>query len=95
MPYVALMLDVTVVETTLVVTVKMVEVLPADIVAVADTWAAPVLLLESVTTAPPAGANPFNVTVPVELLPPATDVGFSVRRHTAGLMVKVAFALTP
>ena len=82
--------------TTLVVTVNVVEVLPAAIVTVAGTWAAPVLLLESVTTAPPAGATPFNVTVPVELLPPDTDVGFRVTVDaTAGLMVKVAFALTP
>jgi len=31
-----------------------------------------------VTTAPAAGADPFKVTVAVEVLPPITEVGFSV-----------------
>ena len=78
------------------VTVNVVDVLPADTVTVAGTWAAPVLLLASVTTAPPAGAFPFSVTVPVELLPPVTDDGFNVTVDTtAGFMVRVALPLTP
>ena len=36
------------------------------------------LLLLKVTVAPPAGAGPLNVTVPCELVPPTTLVGFSV-----------------
>lgn len=75
---------------------NVVVVLPAGTVTVAGTWAAAVLLLESVSTAPPAGAIPFNVTVPAELLPPVTDVGFRVKVDTtAGLMVRVTFPLKP
>jgi hypothetical protein len=40
-------------------------VAPAGTVTLAGTCAAPLLLL-SMMTAPPAGAGPFNVTVPVE-----------------------------
>jgi hypothetical protein len=36
------------------------------------------LLLDRVTTAPPAGAAAARVTVPVDEVPPTTDVGFSV-----------------
>jgi len=39
-----------------------------------------VLLLES--GAPPAGAGPLNVTVPVEEFPPVTLVGFSASGET-------------
>jgi len=35
------------------------------------------LLLERVTTAPPDGAAPLSVTVPVEEFPPVTLAGFS------------------
>src|SRR5260370_31041078 len=48
------------------------------------TLAAP-LLLESATCAPPAGAGPLSVTVPVEdCRPPITLVGFSVREESVG-----------
>ena len=50
--------------TAKVVTVKAVVVLPAGIVTEAGTVAAAVLLLDSVTTVPPAGADPDRVTVP-------------------------------
>lgn len=63
--------------TALVVTVNVALVAPAATVTLDGTLAAAVLLLESMTCAPPAGADPLNVTVPVEEFPPVTLVGFS------------------
>src|SRR5437879_5040287 len=63
--------------TALVLTVNVALVAPATTVTLDGTLAATVLLLESVTTAPPDGAAPLNVTVPVEEFPPVTLVGFS------------------
>jgi hypothetical protein len=63
--------------TALVVTVNAALVVPATTVTLDGTLAAAVLLLESATVAPPAGAGPLSVTVPVEELPPVTLVGFS------------------
>lgn len=63
--------------TVLVVTVKVALVAPAKTVTLAGTVAA-ALLSESVTTAPPVGAAPVNVTVPCEELPPTTLAGFTV-----------------
>jgi hypothetical protein len=70
---------VTVVEaaTALALTVNVALVAPAAIVTLEGTLAAAVSLLESVTIAPPAGAPPLRVTVPVEEFPPVTLVGFS------------------
>jgi hypothetical protein len=73
--------------TALVLTVKVALVAPAATVTLEGTLAAAVLLLESVTCAPPAGAGPLNVTVPVEdCVPPITLVGLSVNeeRERAG-----------
>jgi len=67
-----------------VLTVKDALVAPAGTVTLVGTLAAP-LLLESVTIAPPAGAGPLNVTVPVEdCVPPMTLVGFRVSEETVG-----------
>ena len=63
--------------TILVLTVNVADVAPAATVTLAGTRAAVVLLLESATCAPPAGAGPLNVTVPVDEFPPTTLVGFS------------------
>jgi hypothetical protein len=75
-----------------VVMANEVELAPAGIVTLAGTVAAAVRLLASVTTRPPAGAIPVSVTVPVDGVPPWTDVGFSVSvLGAAGLTVSVAF----
>lgn len=60
------------------------------------TVATVVLLLDRVTLAPPDGAAPVKVTVPVELFPPLTLVGFSVSDESvtppplAGVIVREA-----
>src|SRR3989441_4149002 len=81
--------------TALVVTVNVTLVAPTGTVTLAGTVAA-VLSLDSVTCAPPAGAGPFSVTVPVEFPPPVTVVGFSAsERRAAGFTVRVAGRGTP
>ena len=82
--------------TVLVVIVNGALVAPAGTVTLPGTVAAE-LLLDSVTCAPPAGAGPSSVTVPVELLPPVTVVGFiaSEERRAAGFTVSVAVRVTP
>ena len=68
-----------------VVTGKVALVPPAGTVTLAGTVAAAILLLESATWAPPAGAGPLRVTVPVEdCAPPITLVGFSVSEERVG-----------
>jgi hypothetical protein len=61
--------------TGLVAAVKVAVVAPAATVTDAGTWAAAVFELVSATTAPPAGAGLFRVTVPVEEAPPSTVAG--------------------
>lgn len=66
------------------VTVKVALVAPARIVTVAGTVATVVVPDESVTLKPPAGAGLEMATVPVDGVPPGTDVGFSDRPLTVG-----------
>ena len=81
--------------TGLVVMVKVAVVVPGATVTLASAWAAAVLLLESVTTAPPTGAGPLNVTVPVEESPPTTDVGLRLTDvRVAAVTVKVVVRVT-
>ena len=73
--------------TMLVFTVNVALVDPAGTVARAGTAATDGSLLERETRAPPPGAGPFRVTVPVEdEIPPATAVGFRVSDETTGGM---------
>jgi hypothetical protein len=97
---VAVIVGVTAAATALVVTVNCAVVAPANTVTLTGTAAAAALVLAKVTTAPFAGAGPFNVTVPVELAaPPITAVGFSttdvtaVAGGTGGFTVNVAAAV--
>lgn len=70
--------------TMVVFAVNVALVAPAGTVTEEGTLAA-ALLLDSVTCAPPAGAGPLSVTVPVEDPgPPITLEGFSVRAVTVG-----------
>jgi hypothetical protein len=80
----------------LVVMVKEAVVVPAATVTPVGTWAADVLLLDSATTAPEAGAGPLSVTVPVEELPLITDVGLTETPfNTAAVTVNEVLAVVP
>jgi len=86
--------------TALLPTVKVAVVAPAATVTLDGTMATFVLLLVSATCAPPGGAAPLNVTVPVEdCVPPVTLVGFSVSEDAVGsggdVTVSVAVWITP
>ena len=84
------------VATVKVFTVKVLEVALAPIVTLAGTVAAVVLLLVRVTTAPPGGAAPVRVTVPVLVVPPTTLEGLRVTEFKlAGLTARVAPCWTP
>lgn len=69
--------------TAVVVTVNLTEVFPLGIVTVAGTLAADELL-PSDTVKPAAGAATETVTVPVDVFPPFTLVGLSVKPVIAG-----------
>ncbi len=66
------------------VTVKTPDVAPAAIVIEAGTVAVVVLLDDSDTTAPLAGAGESMVTVPTDVPPAVTAVGFSVKLEAIG-----------
>ena len=70
--------------TVLVAAAKVALVAPAATVTLAGTVAAEVLLLDSVTWAPPVGAPDDNVTVPVEPSPPTTLKGFMLTDNSVG-----------
>jgi hypothetical protein len=73
-----------------VATVKLPAVAPAGIVTVAGTVAAVWLLLSAIVI-PPDGAASAIVTVPVEVAPPNSPEGLSVRLERAGgFSVRVA-----
>ena len=65
------------------------------IVTLAGTLAAAVLSLPSITSAPPAGAGPLSVTVPIDEFPPRTDVGVNdTELSVAAVTVKLAVLVT-
>ena len=76
--------------TGVVVIVNVAEVEPAETTTVVGG----VALVDRdvrVTDAPPAGAGPFSVTVPVDVSPPRTDVGDTeIAETVAGVIVRVA-----
>ena len=65
-----------------VVTVKVAEFALAGTVMLAGTTAVVLSLLLSTTVAPDGGAGPLRVTVPVDELPPSTDLGLKVSELT-------------
>jgi hypothetical protein len=67
-----------------VVIVNVALVLPPGTVTLAGSLAADELSLSD-TTAPPPGAGPLKVTVPWEVLPPTTLVGFSENELNASV----------
>ena len=84
------------VDTPRVVMLNDALVAPLGMVTVAGTFAAAVLLLCSETTAPPAGAGPFKVAVPVALLPPTTIEGvFETVRSVAAVTVSGVVTVAP
>lgn len=95
--YVPVTVHVVCIRTMLVVTGKVALVAPAGTVTLLGREH-PALLSISVTTAPPAGAGPFSVTVPVEFPsgPPTTLFGFRVSEvSTAGSTVSDAVRVPP
>jgi hypothetical protein len=75
--------------TVLVVIRNVALVEPAATVTVDGTVAVEVLLLFNEITAPPAGACPFNVTVPVEPVPPFTVAGLSESDDREGRFTEI------
>ena len=62
---------------------KLAESAPPGTVILAGTLAGP-LLLDNITTAPPAGAGLLNVSVACEVCPPITFVGLSCSEASVG-----------
>jgi hypothetical protein len=82
--------------TALVVTMKLALVPPPDTTTLAGTLATTVLLLDNETNAPPPGAGPFNTTVPCDIFPPTTPMGFNVSELTpGGVTVSPAVCVAP
>ena len=70
-------------------------VAPSATVTLPGTEATGELLLVSVTIAPPAGAGPYSVTVPVEGFPPTTVDGLTVTEDNQRRTVRVVVLVTP
>jgi hypothetical protein len=95
-PNVAEMVTATEDATPLVLIVKLALLEPPGIETLGGTCATEVLLLCKVTTIPPAGAAPFNVTVPVEGFPPTTGAGvFEIEDRLGALTLSVVVLVSP
>ena len=85
--------------TVLVLTVNVALLAPAATVTLKGTVAAAVLPLERETAAPPVGAGPLRVTVPVEGDPPVTLMGLSAIEESVaepgGATLSEAVMVTP
>jgi len=85
--------------TALVLTVNVALLAPAATITLAGTVAAAVLSLERETAAPPLGAGPLRVTVPVDGDPPVTLVGLSATAESVaepgGVTVSEAVLVPP
>jgi hypothetical protein len=83
--------------TGVVVIAKLADRMLAGTVTVEGTVAKLVLLLPKLTVAPTDGAGPVRVTVPIDCVPPCTDVGFKERElSTAAVTVRFAvFVVVP
>jgi hypothetical protein len=95
--YVAVSVDARTVPPETPVTVNVVEVWLAATVTLEGKVAAPVLLLESPTAAPPVGAAALSLTVAVVVPAPARLVWLRVRERSAaaGVTVRPVPAKTP
>jgi hypothetical protein len=92
---VAVMVTVVAAPTETLVTVNVALVAPAGTVTLAGV-VVDALLSDNVTAAPPVGAGPSSVTVPVEEVPPVTVAGLMDTLVRAGaLIVRVAVRVTP
>ena len=79
-----------------VVTVKVPLVEPAGIEMLAGSVTRNGMLLERVTLAPPVGAGPLSMTVPVDRPPAFSAEGFSdTEDNAAGAMASEAVLFTP
>jgi hypothetical protein len=85
--------------TALVPTVNVALVAPAATVTLKGTVAVAVLSLISETAAPPVGAGPLRVTVPIEGDPPITLIGLSATAESVaepcGVTVSEAVLVPP
>lgn len=94
-PVPAVIAAVALVATAVVDTVNVAVDAAAATVTVAGTVAEALPELNG-TDVPAVGAGPVRVTVPVDVVPPTTDVGLSARVVTTGaLTVRVVFWVTP
>lgn len=98
-PYAAVILTLVFLFEAVVTTLNVTELAPAGTVTLGGTLARVELLLARFTTAPPVGAALVRFTVPVEVEPPTTVDGLSVRDESAAgagaFTVSAADLLTP